>query len=194
MGLTIHYKGKLNNANQLKSLIEDVKDVARAEKWSFFVFEEQFEKETFSDVIDKKNLYGIMISPPKCEPLCITFLSNGRMTGICNYNLLQLENQTEDDLIYNVFTKTQYSSYENHIKLILLLDYLNKNYLIDFECIDEGFFWETRDEELLIKTFEKYNNLIDSLTSSIEMIPKNNGENIEDYILRMAEVTNKNLK
>ena len=173
---------------------EDVKDVARAEKWSFFVFEEQFEKETFSDVIDKKNLYGIMISPPKCEPLCITFLSNGRMTGICNYNLLQLENQTEDDLIYNVFTKTQYSSYENHIKLILLLDYLNKNYLIDFECIDEGFFWETRDEELLIKTFEKYNNLIDSLTSSIEMIPKNNGENIEDYILRMAEVTNKNLK
>ncbi|PZO31498.1 MAG: hypothetical protein DCF13_00300 [Flavobacteriaceae bacterium] len=194
MGLTIHYKGKLNNANQLKSLIEDVKDVARAEKWSFFVFKEQFERETFSDVIDKKNLYGIMISPPKCEPLCITFLSNGRMTGICNYNLLQLGNQTEDELIYNVFTKTQYSSCENHIKLILLLDYLNKNYLIDFECMDEGFFWETRDEELLIKTFKKYNNLIDSLTSSIEMIPKNNGENIEDYILRMAEVTNKNLK
>lgn len=194
MGLIIHYKGKLQNANDLKSLIDDVKDVAVAEKWDYFVFEEQFENNSFSEIIDKENLFGIMISPPKCDPFCISFLSNGKMSGIINFNVMQKQGEINKDLIYAVFSKTQYSGYENHKKIILLLDYVNKKYLVDFECVDDGCFWETRDEELLKATFEKYNNLMNSFSSSLEMIPMNKNENIEDYLIRMAEITNKNLK
>lgn len=194
MGLTIHYKGELKNASDLKSLIDTVKDVAKAEKWDYFVFEEQFENNSFSEIIDKENLFGIMISPPKCDPFCISFLSNGKMSGIINFNVMQKEGEINEDLIYAVFSKTQYSGYENHKKLILLLDHISIKYLKSFECIDEGYYWETRDEDLLKKTFEKYTNLIDSFTSSIEMIPINEGENLEDYLTRMAEITNKNLK
>lgn len=194
MGLTIHYKGELKNSFDLKSLIDTVKDVAKAEKWDYFIFEQQFENNRFSEIIDKENLFGIMISPPKCDPFCISFLSNGKMSGIINFNVMQKEGEINEDLIYSVFSKTQYSGYENHKKLILLLDYVNKKYLVDFECVDDGCFWETRDEDLLKKTFEKYTNLIDGFTSSIEMIPMNECENLEDYLIRLASITNKYLK
>ena len=194
MGLTIYYKGKLKNVNDLKSLIDDVKDVAIAEKWDYFVFEDQFENNSFSEIIDRENLYGIMITPPKSEPFSMSFLSNGRMSSILNFNVMQLENEINEDLVYAVFTKTQYSGYENHKKLILLLDFINKQYLEDFECIDDGYYWESRDEDLLKKTFEKYTNLIDGFTSSIEMIPMNKSEKLEDYLIRLASITNKNLK
>ena len=194
MGLTIHYNGKLKNANDLKSLIDDVKDVAIAEKWDYFVFEDQFENNSFSEIIDRENLYGIMITPPKSEPFSMSFLSNGRMSSILNFNVMQLENEINEDLVYAVFTKTQYSGYENHKKLILLLDFINKQYLEDFECIDDGYYWESRDEDLLKKTFEKYTNLIDGFTSSIEMIPMNESEKLEDYLIRLASITNKKLK
>lgn len=194
MGLTIYYKGKLKNANDLKSLIDDAKDVAIAEKWDYFVFEDQFENNSFSEIIDRENLFGIMITPPKSEPFSMSFLSNGRMSSILNFNVMQLENEINEDLVYAVFTKTQYSGYENHKKLILLLDFINNKYLEDFECKDDGYYWETRDEDLLKKTFEKYTNLIDGFTSSIEMIPINKGENLEDYLIRLATITNKNLK
>lgn len=194
MGLTIHYNGKLKNANDLKSLIDNVKDVAIAEKWDYFVFEDQFENNSFSEIIDRENLYGIMITPPKSEPFSMSFLSNGRMSSILNFNVMKLESEINEDLVYAVFTKTQYSGYENHKKLILLLDFISKRYLEDFECKDDGYYWESRDEDLLKKTFEKYTNLIDGFTSSIEMIPMNEGENLEDYLIRLASITNKNLK
>lgn len=194
MGLTIHYNGKLKNANDLKSLIDDVKDVAIAEKWDYFVFEDQFENNSFSEIIDRENLYGIMITPPKSEPFSMSFLSNGRMSSILHFNVMKLESEINEDLVYAVFTKTQYSGYENHKKLILLLDFISKRYLEDFECKDDGYYWESRDEDLLKKTFEKYTNLIDGFTSSIEMIPMNEGENLEEYLIRLASITNKNLK
>ena len=194
MGLTIHYNGKLKNANDLKSLIDDVKDVAIAEKWDYFVFEDQFENNSFSEIIDRENIYGIMITPPKSEPFSMSFLSNGRMSSILNFNVMQLGNDINEELLYAVFTKTQYSGYENHKKLILLLNFISKRYLEDFECKDDGYYWESRDEDLLKKTFEKYTNLIDGFTSSIEMIPMNEGENLKDYLIRLASITNKNLK
>ena len=107
---------------------------------------------------------------------------------------MQLGKNINEELLYAVFTKTQYSGYENHKKLILLLDFISKRYLEDFECKDDGYYWESRDEDLLKKTFEKYTNLIDGFTSSIEMIPMNEGENLEDYLIRLASITNKNLK
>ena len=193
MGLTIHYKGKLKRANDLKSLIDDIKDVAKVENWNYFVFEEQFENNSFTEIIDRENLYGIMITPPESEPFCISFLSNGRISSIINFNVMQMSEKINEDLLYDVATKTQNSGYQNHKKLILLLDFINNKYLKDFECKDEGYYWETRDEDLLKRTFEKYLNLIDSFSSSIEMIPRNEEENLEDYLKRLASITNKKL-
>ena len=194
MGLSIHYSGRLKEAVTLPKLIEDVKDVAIVEKWDYFVFENEFENQQFSDEIIIKNLYGIMITPPNCESLCFTFLTNGKMSGILNYAVLQMDGKINENLTYSVAANTQYSGFENHKKIILLLDFIEKKYLENFTCVDDGNYWETRDEELLKETFIRYTNLINSFSSSIEMLPKNENENIEDYLLRAANVTMKNLK
>jgi len=187
MGLTIHYSGKLKNASDLKLLIDEVKDVAVAENWKFYILEEAYKNDSFSEIIDKENLYGILISPPNCEPLSFTFLSNGRMSGLINFNMMERQQTINEELLYSVFTKTQYAGYEIHKKLILLLEYISKKYLADFECIDEAKYWETRDEDFLKNSFETHTNIINSFASAAEMIPVNKNESIEDYLIRISQ-------
>lgn len=195
MGLSIHYKGRLKNVTELQSLIDEVKDVAITNQWDYFIFENEFKNNSFSNAIDLENLYGIMITAPKSEPLSFSFLPNGRMCGVLNFNVIQMRKSIDESLAYQLATKTQYAGIEIHKQIIHLLDYIAKKYLIDFECIDEGQYWETRDENLLKTTFEKYTHFIESFSSSIEMITKNQEEKTEDYILRIAETTkNKEIK
>jgi hypothetical protein len=47
---------------------------------------------------------------------------------------------------------------------------------------------------LLNDNFKKYANFIDSFISSIEMIPLLENEKIEDYIMRISEITSKRTK
>lgn len=192
MGLSLHYRGKLKNAPSLQSLIEEAVDFAKIEQWDFFVFEEQFKNDSFSESIDTENLYGVMLIPPKSEPLCLSFLSNGRMVGLMNFNVLRMNAAIDDLMLYTISTKTQFTTVSNHKKIVLFLDHISQNYLTDFECSDEGYFWETRDETLLEKTFEKYTQIIDNFSSSLEMIPMEDGETIEEYLIRIANVTAKN--
>ncbi len=106
MGLSIHYKGSLKNAKDLQLLIEEVVDDAKVNNWDYFIFENEFENNSFSEIIDTENLFGIMISPPKSEPFCFSFLSNGRMSGLINFNVMQIDKVINEDLIYDLATKT----------------------------------------------------------------------------------------
>ncbi len=192
MGLTIHYNGSLKRATDLKLLIEEVKDTAKVNRWDYLVFEDTFENNLFSKIIDNKKIFGIKVTPKNCEPFCFTFLSNGKMSGVINFKIMQMDPNIKEDLIYAVSTKTQYSGYDTHKKLILLLDHISAKYLTEFECIDEGEYWETRDEEVLIEKFNRHTSLIDNFDSATEMIPQKKGENTVDYLIRMAEITTKN--
>jgi hypothetical protein len=192
MGLTIHYSGKLKSASHLTELIEEVKDIANTNEWKYFVFEDKFPDDGFSKEIDKTNLYGVMLNPPGCEPVCFSFLNNGKMCGILNFNLLQIDPSINGMMLFNISTKTQFSSPEIHQKIIHLFEYIKKKFLTNFKCYDEGKYWETRDKKLLTEIFERNESLINSFSSANEMIPKNEGESLEDYILRMAEITHKN--
>jgi hypothetical protein len=188
MGLTIHYSGKLKSASQLTELIEEVKDIANTNKWKYFVFENKFPKNSFSQKIDKKKLYGVMVTPPGSEPVCFSFLNNGKTCGILNYNYLQIDSSINGIRLYTISTKTQFSSPEIHQKIIHLLDYVKTKYLNNFKCYDEGKYWETRDKKILIEIFERNERLISSFSSAVEMIPKNEGEDLEQYLMRMARL------
>ena len=189
MGITIHYNGKIKIASELKPMIIEVQEIAKVNNWDYFIFKDAFDDNTFSVKIDLENLYGIMITPEKSEPLCFSFLSNGRMCGIINFNVLQIDKEINGDTTYSLATKTQYAGFESHKKLIVVLDYISKKYLSDFDCVDEGYYWETRDESLLKSTFDRYENLIEGFSSSLEHILSEENENTEDYLLRIAETT-----
>lgn len=193
MGLSFHYKGKLKTPQSLKKMIEEVTDICKANKWEFAIFDDTFPNNTFTIKPNKDKVYGIFFTPPKCETVDLTFLSNGRLCAAYNLELNKNLDNLEDDIyLYFLSVKTQYCGLGIHKLLIPIFDYLNKNYFEDFEFTDEGRFWETRDEKLLEETFNRYSNLINSFGSALEHIPILEGESMENYIFRMAEIIKNN--
>jgi hypothetical protein len=190
MGLTIHYSGRFNESASLPQLIEEVKDIAEIYKWKYRILEESFPEGSFGkEHFHPEKLYGIVVSPPKCEPVCISFLSNGRMSAPF---LLRFwgnpQNEVEATYLYMLFTKTQFAGVEIHKLIIHILKHISKKYLLDFKLMDEGSYWETGDEKLLEETFSRYTNLIEGFATSLETFPVNEGESFMEYFERMMKI------
>jgi hypothetical protein len=190
MGLSFHYKGALKDPTLLKKMIEEVTDISKANQWEYTVFEEAFPKHTFT--IDSHNdyVYGICFSPPNCEVVCLTFLSNGKMCTFYNFESSKPSPNESDENYLSV--KTQFAGPEIHKQLINIFDYLNKIYFENFDLTDEGNYWETKNDQLLEDTFEKYTNLINGFDSLLDNIPIGAHETVEEYLIRIAEITHKN--
>jgi hypothetical protein len=186
MGLSFHYKGALQKPQYLKPLIEEVTDIAKANHWKHHLFEESFPNDTFTVGTYNDSVYGICVTPPECETVCFTFFSNGRMGAFYNLELSKAYDSEYEDEYLSV--KTQFAGPEIHIQLLTIFDYLNKKYFENFDLTDEGNYWETKNKTLLLDTFSKYTNLIDGFGSLLESIPLNEGENIQDYLMRIAEI------
>ncbi len=193
MGLSIHYSGSIINAELLPELIEEIKDIVSIHKWDYFIYERLFPNNSLSKSGFNNNMYGISFSPPKCEPIFICFLSNGRLG---NPSRLQLYSDSDSiekrEFLFMLSTKTQYAGVEIHQFIIQLFSYLNTKYFIDFKMIDESCYWETNDETILKLNFKKYNDLMDHVESSINNCPKMTNESIEGYFERLLiQIRNK---
>ncbi|RTY91357.1 hypothetical protein [Flavobacterium sp. GT3R68] len=184
MGLSFHYKGDLKTPQSLQTLIEEILDVAKSNAWDYRIFEDQFPNNAFTSAIDN-SIYGISFNPPNCETVCFTFLSNGRMCPVWNFENANCFDPDEEGYLS---IKTQFAGPEIHKQLIVLFDYLNKKYFANFDFIDEGNYWETKNEQLLKETFAKYSSLINAFDSLLETIPMEKNESVEEYLMRIAEM------
>lgn len=188
MGLSFHYSGRIANPDSLPELIEEVVDICKAYKWKYFVFEQQFPKDTIGKADHNQKLYGICFTPPECEMVNICFLSNGHMSGpMLLQNWGRSEMPKEREYLYQVSVKTQYAGIDIHRNIIQLFQYLNEKYFADFTMTDEGEYWETNDESVLKENFKRYTDLIDGFTFALENQNKEEGEDVETYLLRVAQ-------
>jgi hypothetical protein len=186
MGLTIHFSGSFDPAASLKNMIEEVEDIICTYNWPYDIFETEFDtndinQETFND-----SLYGISFTPPECETVCLTFLSNGKMCSLFNLELYgTLSTPQDQQYLYSQFVKTQFAGYEIHMIIILLFKYVEKKYLKDFTVFDEGRYWETLNEELLKEKFKQYTSLLNSVSASLEKNNRKEHESFEEYFFRI---------
>lgn len=184
MGLTIHYSGSFNPVASLPCMIREVKEVAEVNNWEYFVFEEKFPVPFCTDC--QEELYGICFTPPGCDMVSLTFLSNARMCGPAQLRFFGCRSgKEEENLLYNIFTKTQYAGIEVHKKIIKILKYISKKYLSDFAIYDEGQYWETGDEELLQQIFGRYNLAMDILSSALCDDTKSEDESVEEQLKQL---------
>ncbi len=175
MGLTIHYNGKFNAKASLAGMIEEVKDIAEIYNWRYTIYESRFpagsfDNDSFPKGMDShnENIYGIAFSPPECEPVLLTFLSNGRMSGPDHLKFFgHSKDEVERKYLYMLSIKTQFAGSDIHKLIVHLLKYISKKYFKEFNVIDEGRYWETGDEQLLEETFKRYNDLLDSVSFSL---------------------------
>lgn len=182
MGITIHFSGRLKSEDSLPALIEEVEDIAEAYRWKSFTFEKIFPpghygKKTFDD-----NLYGICFSPPDCEPVSFSFLSNGKVVSLPGWQWHHSQGQKVDKTELFSFFKTQFAGPEVHKILIHILRYLSKKYFRNFKLIDEGDYWETNDEKLLNEKFDFLNGMLNFISAELEGNPRKKDQSLDDYM------------
>ncbi|WP_373494653.1 hypothetical protein [Aquiflexum sp.] len=190
MGITIHYQGKIKSPQLLPQLIEEVRDIAEENKWKYHIFESELPEEGFDKDSFEDELYGITFTPPECEMVDFTFLSSGKLCSVVGK--IYFEDEQNDIFIEWNSVKTQYAGPQIHIILVHLLEHIATKYLTDFKVIDEGEYWETRDEKLLGKKFDFLTGILRSMESNLEMIPKKPDEDLVEYIKRIMENVHKN--
>ena len=148
MGITLHYSGNLRNYADIDPLIAETIDISKSMKWEY-------------DIIEPKHdmpVKGIVIIPENCDPLWLTFHARG---FICNPVLISFmmevdpKHITSKEAEFWLCTRTQDAGFETHIKLISLLRYLGGKYLSRLEVHDDSEFWETNDEAICRRYFER---------------------------------------
>ena len=149
MGITIHYKGKLDNAENIESFVNELSDISTELGWEYQIIDD-----------GKKQLAGISLNPHKeCETLLFIFDNKGNLRSIGHL----LFDNFDDKYTYWVSTKTQYAPLEVHVAIINLLKYIKSKYISDLEVVDEADYWDTMDKNVLKEK-------MDFLASKIDLI------------------------
>jgi len=174
-------------------MIKELSDIADIYRWDYHLFKTDFPEDSLGKPGFDKDLYGISMSPPGCEPVYMCFLSNGKLSSPSN---LQLWGDSKDEkkrrYLTMVSTKTQYAGVETLQVIIHLLKHISQKYFDQFELMDETGYWETGDEDLLKGRFEQMNRLLDQVAFGLENFPKQDEESFEIYFKRLLNRIQKN--
>ena len=194
MGLSIHYSGSFNPSASLQEMIDEVVEIAKVYHWKYTVYETAFPEDGFNKPYND-NIFGVDFTPPSCETVSLSFLSNGQISTQGHLRFFgNSSNEDYQTYLYSVSTKTQYCGIKTHMLIIHLLKYLSNKYLRTFDLKDEGKYWETGDEKLLEDSFKRYNDLLNSVTDALEIFPVNSGETMEEYLTRLIDHVNRKQK
>lgn len=183
MGLSIHYSATIRQMSLVEQLIEETTDVCKSMQWKYDVIRESGDE----------GVNGIVFSPENCEPVFLTFLQNRRM---CSPISLQFKESysahgLDPELIFTTSTKTQYAGAATHIALLKFLKYLKGKYFETFDMDDEGFYWETNDEKILMARFNHYNYLLNAVGEALTGIPHEPGHSIDSLADRIEDILKK---
>ena len=195
MGITIQYRGRIDNISDVSRLSKEIEEFARILGWEIRRWEENWHLPN-SAAIEKKSdmleltghvpIRGVSVIPhPDCEPLFLTFRSNGLMAS--SMHMVMMADSDIDSADMWLSTKTQYSSAEIHAALIRLLKFVKSKYVSNLEVKDDGHFWENETMYKLKERFKIIGDAIDSIPVTLNLISKKDLKNrtpeeIADFI------------
>ena len=176
MGVSIHYRGRLDNSDQVYQLIEEIKDIAEINAWSYATLDQDWNKQPDArlesasgpgiTIVGSCGLKGIHIQPdPKSEALWLYFNAEGVITTPFSVALSAAEGYPMNENW--VSTKTQFAGVDIHITFINLLKYIKKKYVPDLEVKDEGRYWESENREVLQKEFDRLTDVMKAFKSAL---------------------------
>ena len=180
MGVTIHYKGKLNSADELDSFCEEMEDITKSMGWKYSAF-------NFNEN-DKEPLKGLIIRPhEKSEPLPFMIDKKGFLR---NPFLLEIS-KGDDEYTWFNHIKTQFAPVDVHVAVIKLLKYIQQKYISNLDVYDEGEYWQTGDEKILKRKIDFLNSVMDQLEDVLNTIEIKEGSSAESIADKIEEVLKK---
>lgn len=173
MGLSIHYSGFIKGITMIDPLIGEMAAICNELDWRMDVYDDEIK--------------GISFSPADSEPVFLTFNAKARLLSPMNILVKDIYDNVSIDkeLMFTTSTKTQYAGIDAHIAIIKLLKYISKKYLENFKLSDEGNYWETGDEKLLVKQFERYDTALNILTGTLKDFPAKANETPQSLAKRL---------
>lgn len=141
MGVTIHYRGTIDEVGQIEELEDRVIDLVFAYGGKATIWR------SYSDLDASRVVRGLMIDmAPGLETLCLLFSPEGDLTP--PFQIEDAERSPHTELL-DCFIKTQFGSVQDHIAIVHLLDAIKQRYCKNLEISDEGDYYETRDVQRL---------------------------------------------
>ena len=172
MGVSIHYRGKLNDTAMLPALCDEVGDIADSLGWPATTLDDDWSTppdatlKNGGKVEGHLGLKGIQITPhPDSEPLVLFFDRDGRLRSPMTM-LLILDGTLQPETAW-VPMKTQFSTPDTHVCVVGLLKYLKKRYISNLEVSDESEYWDTGDRRKLEDDMSLLNGKLQRLSGAI---------------------------
>ena len=175
MGVTLHYRGTLDDLNRLPVLCDELADVAQAMGWTAVRIDDDYDAPADArlnhdadgaHVEGNSGLKGIVLTPDDgSESLWFCFDREGQLRSLLGQVLL-LDGTLKPEESW-AFTKTQFSSPARHVWMVGLLRYVQKHYVSNLEVRDDGGYWDTGDLAELRRRMDLINNMIADMTTAL---------------------------
>ena len=180
MGITIHYRGKIDDIQQVIPLRDELIDIAETMKWPYQVLDDNWEEpvtakwESLGDkqeITGNLGLKGVDFHPhPDSERAAFYFDKDGNVLDFMNVILIQEGHFKLGEIGPSI--KTQFAPPDIHMAVIKLLKYIKKQYISDLTVVDEGSYWETESKDVLVGKLDFLNLKIDQVGGILNSIPK----------------------
>ncbi|MBN2444253.1 MAG: hypothetical protein JXJ04_23025 [Spirochaetales bacterium] len=156
MGITIAYKGKLNNTDLIYRFCEELSDIADEMNWEYRILNEDFNL-PHTACLDSEGpevqikghlpLKGISMKiHPQSQSLSFHFDKHGNIRNIVTMVMNEADEHCDNSF---EFIKTAYAPVEVHITVVKLLRYIKETYISNLYVLDDSNYWETGDETML---------------------------------------------
>ena len=177
MGVSIHYRGTLNDLALYPKLKDELIDIAKSMGWECNVFDEDWSIEPNASLEHKDGcaciegelgLKGVLLVPDvDCESIPFLFDKHGHLR--CLMGMIRICEGSADLEELCVSVKTQFGGPDIHIWVIGLLKYVSRNYISNLEVFDEAEYWEKGDRKLVEEKIAFLNEKMDSLVSRLSI-------------------------
>lgn len=159
MGITIHYRGTMDDITKVESMEDRVLDLVfslggRATIWR-----------SYADDDHDRVIRGLMVDmAPGQDTFSLLISPEGHLTPL--FQIDDAEKTPFDEPPY-CFVKTQFGSLQGHIAIVHLLDALRQQYCSNLEVTDEGEYYENRDVNKLTQKMQLLNSAISSMEEGL---------------------------
>ena len=172
MGVTIHYRGTMDEPERMPDLQRELADIAQSMGWEHRLLDDDWATPPNASLTHEHGsatikghlgLKGVSIRPAGGESLSFFVDADGQLRSVMDM-IQRCEARTESGPSW-ISVKTQFLSPDMHVWIVGLLKHLKKHRFSNLEVHDEGGYWETGDRAALEDKMRMLGEKIDELAA-----------------------------